>query len=41
MKAQIHGLLKVDPDTLSEDDFHKYWARTAYYLEHIEMVKFS
>ena len=41
MSAMIYGLTGNNPDLMSEDEWHVAWARTSYYLEHIEMVKFS
>lgn len=40
MAAMIACVLRLEPDTLSEDEFHKAWGRVKFYLEVAHSVDF-
>lgn len=41
MNAFIRCTLHIDPDTLSEDEWHKAWGQVQYYLSIVHQVKFE
>jgi hypothetical protein len=41
MSAFIHCVLRIDPDTLTEDEWHRAWGRVKFYLEIVHQVKFE
>jgi hypothetical protein len=41
MAALIQGCLRINPDSLSEDEFAIMWGRTKFYLETVHQVNFT
>ena len=41
ISAFIRCVLHIEPDLLSEDEWHKAWGQVKFYLEIVHQVKFE